>query len=626
MSEFEQLENNDSIMQGEHMPIFERQEIIDRSNDEIVNFNSKSTKIKSKGFKGLNAFSNKKKKKKVKPKLYLRWGLYFILFSILVLAFHGWSEWHIVSNQPSANWSVGLEIAKDLPVDYRLVSQSLTPKEDGLVLAYVTPTSMQVKFFNLYGELVNQVKYPLSDTSIIASKVKVIQLSQAKDYNYLYYSDRVSLYRLKIDAATNSVGEETLISKHSEQFAVSDNYVIAGDDEVTMLYKGLDEIASLNDYENLKKVCIYSNEDQLYATLNADDGGRLLTFENERLVDVKIAEVRDQRTYGYFKDIYVDNGVITLVTSIFDHLSPSSPTILGVWQLKQSNFEIESFKLFYHVRTSLDPVIAKVDGQKVSYILGTQQTLDTASKGLSRYPQTKGGTFTNISYFTREQDRLIENTRISMTRRYPVGYDYFQTEKGDLLTWVDKENGKGILTMAGNYPEWIAYAQSEIKPDVKSLLSYSVVAVINVVFLGTFSLLIALTNYVYYIIAFVVLIYIYNRWFPGEPKKKNMYVLIASIVFTTLISIIVIANPNSDFRFYSEIYPWFFGSTIAMVLIPLLVAIASLFIFTLWHKQHYYYENRFLQFSFFFGIEIYFYLITVMAFFVAAMMKNNQMM
>ncbi len=597
------------------MPIFERKEIVDRSKDE-----------KSKGFKGLNAFSNKKKKKKVKPKLYLRWGLYFILFSVLVLAFHGWSEWHIVSNQPSANWSVGLEIAKDLPVDYRLVSQSLTPKEDGLVLAYVTPTSIQVKFFNLYGELVNQVKYPLSDTSIIASKVKVIQLSRSKDYNYLYYSDRASLYRLKIDGVTNSVGEETLISKHSEQFAVSGNYVIAGDDEVTMLYKGLDEIASLNDYENLKKVCIYSNEDELYATLNADDGGRLLTFENGNLVDVKIAEVRDQRTYGYFKDIYVDKGEITLVTSIFDHLSPSSPTILGVWQLKQSNFEIDSFKLFYHVRTSLDPVIAKVEAQKVSYILGTQQTLDTASKGLSRYPQTKGGTFTNISYFTREQDRLIENTRISMTRRYPVGYDYFQTEKGDLLTWVDKENGKGILTMAGNYPEWIAYAQSEIKPDVKSLLSYSIVAVINVVFLGTFSLLIALTNYVYYIIAFVVLIYIYNRWFPGEPKKKNKYVLIASITFTTVLSVILIANPNSDFRFYSEIYPWFFGSTIAMVLMPLIVAMASLFIFTLWHKQHYYYENRFLQFSFFFGIEIYFYLITVMAFFVAAMMKNNQMM
>lgn len=607
------------------MRTLDQQEKIDRTHDEVMGYMNNNDNGSSKHLWQSKKIA-KKKARKAKPKFFMRWGVYFILFTIFVLLFHGWSEWNITSNQPSENWSVGLDIAEGLPTDYRLISQSLAPNNNEIVLAYTTSTSIQIKFFTLYGELIDEVKYPLSDSSIIASKVKVIQLTQTQDYNYLYYSDRTDLYRVRIDPTSRTLENEILISNHSEQFAASGNYVIAGDDEITILYKGNEEITSLANYDNLKRLCIYSDHDEIYATLNAGDGGRLLTVKDDKLIDIEIAQVKDQRTYGYFKDIYVENGMITLVASIFDHLSPGAPTILGVWQLSEANLDIESFKLFYHVRTSLDPVIAKVDGPKVSYILGTQQTLDNASKGLSRYPQTKGGTYTNISYFTREQDRLIENTRISLTRRYPVGYDYFQTPIGDILTWVDKEDKKGILTIAGNSPEWIAYAQTQLKPDVMSLLSYSVLAVISVAFLGTFSFLIALTSYSWYIIAFLILMYIYNRWIPGDSKVKGKIILILSIAFSIVLSIILVASPNSDFRFYAEIYPWFFGNNITIIVVPAVVALGSLFIYALWRKQHYYYDNRFLHFSFFIGIELYFYLITVMAFFVAAMMKNGQMM
>ena len=555
---------------------------------------------------------------KSKTKWYLRWSTYFILSTIAFIGLFALSEKEIEMKQPSDNWSMGVEILAGLPTDYRLIDQVKLPDGSGFVVAYVDDLGVHLHEFDWYGKAIADNLIEMN-----TSTLKLIEITSESDQLYLYHTDRVTLQRVSIEPKSLIIGEAIEISKHSEQFAAEGLNVIAGDDTTTQVFKDKTVLAQYSSYENLKKVCIASQGDKIIMTLNTADGGKILTYDNNQLIVSDLYDQAEQKTYGYIKDIHLENGILTLVSSVFNHLAPGSPTVLGVWQLEDSTYKPLSFKLFYHVRTSLDPVITKVDGKKVSYILGTQQTVDTVNKGLSKYPQTKGGLFTNVSLFTREDDILVENTRLTLTRKYPIGYQTFDAPFGSVLTWADKVEGKATIMMAGQGEDWISHARSQFDVNYMELVSAALMAIGNTMFFGVISLLISLQPFYGAILGAVILSILYRKFAPFDREKKGNHILGAMILLVVVIQMILVASPASDFRFYSQIYPWLFGSTFSLAAISTIISGLALWIYFLWRRQHHYYTNRLLHFSVFFGVEIYLFMIGIMSFFVSAMMKNN---
>jgi hypothetical protein len=255
-----------------------------------------------------------------------------------------------------------------------------------------------------------------------------------------------------------------------------------------------------------------------------------------------------------------------------------------------------------------------------------QQTLDNVNKGLSRYPQVKGGIYTNISYFTRQGDKLIENTRLTLTRKYPIAYYYFENEGSDQLIWIDKESNGGVLMMAGNTPEWIQYAKTNQPIDLVQLSGYTLVALANTLFLGLVSFLISLSDYNIWLLVVLVVMILFRKFARLEQDKKDSitkYILMGTVL---VVGLVMVAAPDSAFRLYQQIYPWFFGSTVALIAIPSVIGLIALGLYYLWKKEHYYYTNWFLHFSFFLGMYLFFYMFVIMSFFVSAMMKSHLMM
>lgn len=567
------------------------------------------------------------KKKKQKTSWIKRWTTYFTLATLLFLALFAWSEYHIETKQPSEDWSMGLKIMSDLPTDYRLIDQTMLPDGSGFVVAYYEMGRIHLSTFDWKGKVVHEAEMKIK--ALKPEDIKLLSVTVSEQKLMVYYGDRFELAQIAVDPATLTFGDTKTLSTHAEQFSVDGDYVVAADDQLTEVFKNGQRIATFTDYVNVKRVCIASSQDKIIVAHNAEDGGRLLTLDTDAPANysvTKLTEASDQKTYGYFKDIHLQDGVLTIVSSVFDHLTPSAPTVLGVWQLEEDTLKEISFKLFYHVRTSLDPVITGVEGKKVSYILGTQQTLDTVNKGLSRYPQTRGGLFTNVSHFTREGDILVENTRLTLTRKYPVGYATFDAPQGKVLTWADKVEGKAVLMMASQGDEWIAYAKSHYEPNYMELISASLMAIGNTIFFGIISMLISMNKFYIWIGGFIIAIWAYNRFAPLEQTKKATHVLWISILVTVVIKFLMVVLPSSDYHFYAHIYPWLFGNQWVLAAVTLVTSLMSIGIFLLWKKQHYYYTNRFTQFSVFFGIELYLFQISIMAYFVSGMMKNNFMM
>lgn len=574
------------------------------------------------------AAKKKRKASKNKTVFYKRWTFYFVLLIVFVLLMHGTTEWLITIEQPSEEWSIGYKALEGLPTDERLIGISESTDGENYIVAYKTSTSIVITSLNHYGVVQSEAKVSLGSGPILASKVKLVKVTQSKDTNYLYFGDRISLYQVAFDANINHVSEPILVSEHAEQFDVDGAYVIAGDDTITQIFMEDQIIREIDGYENLKSLVICSDGDMVYAGVNTEKNGILYQVDSKsgEYQDSVVMNQNDQRFYGYFKDIKPTENSVTIMSSLFDHLSPGAPSVLGVWQYGRENLVQEGFTLFYHVRTSLEPILTHIEGDQVSYILGVQQTLDNVSKGLSRYPQVKGGIYTNISYFTRQGDILIENTRLTLTRKYPIAYYYFENEMSDHLIWIDKESNSGVLMMAGNTPEWIQYAKSNQPIDLVQLSGYTLVALANTVFLGLVSFLISLSDYNIWLLVVLVVLVLFRKLTRLKQEQKDnitQFILMGSVL---VIGVAMVAAPDSAFRLYQQIYPWFFGSNVALIAIPSAIGLIALGLYYLWKKEHYYYTNWFLHFSFFLGMYLFFYMFVIMSFFVSAMMKSHLMM
>lgn len=578
----------------------------------------------------MSEFRFAKKHREKKPIFYRYWVFYFILATICFVGLFAWSERDIEMQQPSDDWSIGYEVKTNLPDDYRLMSQTSLSNDQGYALAYLDQPNQVVKLecFDWFGHSTHQAEIAQDHLKIPYNDIMVVQVSEYEGQLYVYYSDRKVLYRLALDLKTFDEKSHELLTENAEFFDVEGAYVLSGNNEETHLYQGTEVLMSYNDYEDLTNVVLEVNNEVAYCGINSYEKGVVLIHsdDNENAV-IDIEDEVSTKFYGYFKDIHVENGLITVMSSKYNHLSAGAPTLMGVWQYNEQTLEPKPLKLFYHVKTSLNPIITHVENDQISYILGTQQTIDKASKGLSRYPQTNGGIFTNVSLFTRDGDVLVENTRLTMTRKYPIGYEYYTRENGvNQITWCDRYADTSTLVMAGQGEAWIKYAKENFRMGLSSLLSAAALAIGNTIFFGVISWLISLSPFFKYIALAGVILYLFNRFSKISRERKHAIVMYMMIAVFSVTKLIMIAAPKSDYRMFAHIYPWLFGNTVILAVTSIGTSLLSLLIFKLWQKQHYYYTNRVSQFFMFFGFDMYFFMLSIMAFFISALMKNNFML
>ena len=561
-------------------------------------------------------------KKEKKVLWIMSWKFWFALATIIMFVAFTWSEKTIEEKQPSPSWSIGVESVTGLTSDYRKIDININHDQSGFILTHISKEGIKLHKLDWYGRLIQEELFEHDELD----SLRVIEIETVDMGYYIYLSDRKKLERLTVDATTFEVIDRQIVSEHSEHFSASGEIVIVGDDEITEIYDGLELIGTVDGYVNLKLLTLEVSEESIVAALNAEDGGRFVIISDDVMVIIEATTVAEQKTYGYYKDIFIENGVITIASSLFDHLAPGTPTVMGIWQLDENTSKELSFRPFYHVRTDLDPIITNVKDNEVSYVLGALQTLDHINKGLSRYPQTRGGQFTNISKYTRDGDIMIDNSRLTITRNYPVGYHYFETPNGPVLLWADKVDQTTNIYLAGEGPEWISYAKQMHKTDYVMLILASVVAFANNVFFGLVTLITKISPILWVIVLVAVLALLYQRFAPFDDERKRQQVYYALIVFTIGFKFYITAIDNSDFLFYGHIYPFLFGNPVVMIVLPLATSAYALWMLYLWRREHPYYTNQALNYSLFLGFEIYIYMFGFMTYFVSALVKNNFMM
>ncbi len=552
----------------------------------------------------------------------MSWKFWFLLVTLIMLVTFTWSEKEIEEKQPSQTWSIGAESITGLTTDYRKIDVSINFDQTGFILTHIDKAGIKLHKLDWYGRSVEEKLYEHDELN----QLRVIEIESVEAGYYIYLSDRKRLERWTIDASSLDIIDRQIVSEHSEHFSASGSIVIVGDDEVTEIYEDLELIGSVNGYDNLKRLTLEISDRSIVAALNAEDGGRFIKIMDGEMEVILLSKVPEQQAYGYYKDIFIENGVITIVSSLFDHLSPGTPTVMGIWQMNENRSDEISFKPFYHVRTDLDPIITAVEDDQISYVLGALQTLDHVNQGISRYPQTRGGKFANISRFTRDGDILIENIRLTITRNYPVGYHFFETPNGPVLIWADKiDNGSNIY-LAGESPEWIKYAKSMHKTDYPMLIAASVVAFVNNIFLGIVTLIIKITPIIWVIALVAVSALLYQRFAPLDEERKRQHVYYALILFTIGFKFYITGIDNSDFLFYGHIYPFLLGNPVMLMVLPLVTSAYALGMLYLWRREHPYYTNQAINYSLFLGFELYIYMFGFMTYFVSALVKSNFML
>lgn len=564
------------------------------------------------------------KKKLYNVKWYMSWKFWFFFASALVFFLFMWTEKQIEMKQPSEGWSVGFEILDEGADDYRKQDIAMLYTNDGFVSAYIAEENIELLVIDLLGDIIfrKQIDFPEID------KQRVLEVQSSERGIQVYVTDRNELYVIEIDPSTYQVSDIKSLTEHSKHIASKGPYIVAGDDSDLVLFKDNKLIATYTDFNDLKRLTINHTDDNVYIGLNSAEGGKLLKFEtaSETMTSKKMLTPVDQRVLGYFKDFFVKDGMLTVASSYYDRFGGGSPTAIGIWHIDEASFVTNEHMIFYHVPTDLDPIILDVNGDEVTYILGMTQTGDIENRRIARYPQTSRGTFTNVSRLTRKGDILIENTRLTVSRMYPIGYEYFKMDDADLVFWVDRDAKGTTLKMAGESDEWITRANRAFKVNYLGLLYATLVYIGTTPYYGVvFSFLVILPFY-RWIIGFIVAQMLYKKFAPFELEDKKKHIFYAAILVTFIIKMIIVASPNSDFAHFGHMYPYLFGNQLVMTVLPILTTLVSLGLTFLWCKQHYYYIEKHLHFAIYFGLEIYFFLFVFMMYFVSALLKMNYMM
>lgn len=547
---------------------------------------------------------------------YQAWFLIVGLLSFLIFA----AFEHVqLKNQPSEEWSTAISIVKDAPNDYRKIGTAERYDGEGIVLAYVVEEGVKLHELDWFGKIQRSLLVEL-DTS----KIMVLNIGVEDGFYYVFHSDRKTLDRIDIDTETLTVKDQKRISNTSEQFAVVGNTVFVGDDDIAEIIVDERVVATFDGYDDIKRVFITEEEGKIFAGLNTVNGGDLIVVDGDSVNRKNIMTKNSQSYYGFFKDIYVDAGVITVASSYYS-LNEPNPTAMGVWQLREDSLADINFQIFYHVQTPADPIITNVDGNRISYIFAAPQTLDHINKGVSRYPQAKGGMFTNISHYTREDDILRVNTRLSVTREFPIGYNYFQVGDGEVLIWADRVGSKANIQLTGKGKDWISYANKVYTVDFQQAVSSSLITFGSMVFMGPLTFILKVGLHIKYILIFAALAFIYGKWVPLDEEKKSMHLFYAGIIFVIVFKLFITAVENDDLRYYGHIYPMILGNNFVLAAISLITSAVSLAALWFFIKENDHIRSKSAHLSFFIGFETFIYMCTILVYLVSSMAKINFM-
>jgi len=562
----------------------------------------------------------KEKKLSLTSKVLVSWQLWFLITTLILLTIFAAMEVEYNKTTPG-EWSLGIDVLDDVPGDLRKIAEITRPNDEGITLAYIVDQGMKLVEFDWLGEIQRSSIIELDTT-----KLKLVDIELTSDAYQVYISDRHTLNRLDINQETLSLDKDSLISDTSEHFDVDGRAIIVGNDDQTEILVDNKVVATLPSDTNLKRVKILTHGEKVYAIMDTPKGGILVLVDGDQVIEKRLTDASDIETYGELKDIHIAEGIVTVMSSYYKFMV-SKPTALGVWQMDADTLADNSFRVFYHPKTALAPEIVHVDGEKITYILGVQQTLDQV-KGFARLINTQSALFTNISKYTREGNLIIDNTRLSLTHKYPIGYTYFKSDKRDILLWVDRvdrDHNQYQLLLAGKGEPWVGKAYKSFNVNYSEIITSTILSSGCAVVFGPLFLLMNLALRIKLILGFMVLAFVYFKWFPLDQSNVREHIFIASILFAIIIKCYIIAITNGDVKAYGHIYPIYFGNQTVLIITSIFTSFLSMGLTKLWHRRYWYIDSLLTKFCVFIGFEAFFYTYTIGVYIISAMLKNDFM-
>lgn|GEM_PF-5137834 len=545
------------------------------------------------------------------------WKYLLLGLVLILLLIYGVIENEVHMRQPSVNWSKGVQVEEGISQDYRMFSVIQRQDNNGVAYAYVGEEYIFFRITNWKGEIEESVTVELPE-----SRIMVLKLDENAGNYDIYYSDRVRLYKRTIIG--DSIGEEILVSDYAEQFDVTKGVVITGDDTKLQIIKDGSLLKEITDYNDVKKVLIKEQNGIHYFTYNTLSGGFFGVVDKD-VVDIStIQNPKEQNDVGYFSDIYIDEDDLVLLTNKVI-MASSNPNILRVYHLDKDSHKVNERFNWYHSKTTLDPKIVNVNRKVVSYILGVQQTLDLFDDLEKRFSWIQRGKYTNISLYTRENDRLLDNTRLTITRKYPMGYDFFNSPEGSILIWSDSVEEKGDLNIAGEGAEWIQYGRSEHKIRFMELAQTIVVGTVSASIWGTVFHLFRVVPYWYLFAGYLVGGLLFFNLGKGDQDKKWKWIFYGFVLLASILKIYLTAFDNSDLVMYKNVYPMIFGSNIYLLISAILSSVFSVLVYKSWERE-YFYSSKLLKISFFIGVDYILYLLSIIIYMTTAMLVNSSLL
>ena len=518
--------------------------------------------------------------------------------------------------QPSEGWSIPIETIEDAHRDYRLVDIMERPDEKGVIVSFVREGSIDLYELNWYGDIERELSLEQD-----VSDIRVLNLGYNEFSYHIYVSDRNILERYIVDRDSFTASEKTVVSETSEQFSVSHDSLIVGDDDITEIIVGDEVVASFDTYEDLKRVNIVSYEDKTIAAMDTVIGSSIIKVDENGVSKEELISPEQENNLGYFQDIYYDEGIITLLSS--KHHREDFPTSLGMWQLDE-NLEVLNHSLWYHNRTSLRPMITNVQGNKIEYVLGVLTRQDENRDAVMNQPHLQDGTFVNLLKFTREDQKLVDFHRLTTTREYPIGYEYFHLDQGELIVWADRTGDNSIIKLAGFGETWISYAQQEYNIEYINIFSEILMTFISAIIWGIIFAAMDLLNYIFPILIFFILIFIFHRIVSLEENKKESVLFVIFAVAVSSFKFYMAAIANDSLQAYGHIYPQILGSDLVLGTISILTSICSIFLINLWYNRNKDLSGQ-VHIVMYIGFEVYFYIFSIMVYVVSAMSKVSLM-
>lgn len=544
------------------------------------------------------------------------WKLWVFIFTLLMIGLFFFMENKSNMAQPTTGWSIPIEVLEEAPRDYRVLDIMKRPDEKGILLTFVDIDGIKLYELDWFGQIERNISI---DGDF--SNVRVLDVGYDERSYHVYISDRIILERYDVDRESLSTGERTIISETSEQFSVSENTVIVGNDSITQILLKDELVATFEDYRDLKRVDIVFSDGKILAIMDTVIGSSVILVDDHVKIKELISPIEED-SLGYLQDIYLKDGVITVLSSKHK-VGENFPSSFGMWQLDEDLEELGN-GFWYHNRTSLRPIITNVDGDNIEYILGVLTRQDENRQAVMEQPRLQDGTFTNILHFTMEESDLVSYDRLTTTREYPIGYEYIKSQEGDIIIWADRVDDNSTIRLAGMGEKWISHANQNYSVDYLQIGSEIFMTFVASIIWGIFFAALDLLDYILPLIIFLIIIIVFNRLVDIDPRKKDLYLFILVAACVSGFKFFTSAIGNSNLQAYGHIYPHILGNDLVLGTIAIITSICSLFLVNLWYSK-----NRDLSInihiSMYIGFEVYFYIFSIMVYVVSAMSKINLM-